>query len=147
VWSAQRIPTVVNLGSPTSGASSVGIVCLRTTDHGVFIYIFMQSVRLLGRGMSPSQGRYLHRTTQTQNKSTQTSMHRVGFELTITAFQREKTVPALDHAATVISSLSSNQLKLTTNIRMCRTYILLGCLLSQSKCIWVAVRMLPSSMV
>jgi hypothetical protein len=32
-----------------------------------------QSVGLLGRGISPSQGRYLHRATQTQNKRTQTS--------------------------------------------------------------------------
>jgi hypothetical protein len=40
--------------------------------------------------------------TQTQNERTQTSMPRVGFELTIPVFQREKTVHALDRAATVI---------------------------------------------
>jgi hypothetical protein len=49
--------------------------------------------------ISPSQGRYL---TQTQNKRTQTSMPRVGFEPTIPAFERTKTVHALDRAATVI---------------------------------------------
>jgi hypothetical protein len=43
-----------------------------------------------------------HRTTQTQNKRTQTSMPLVGFEPTIPAFEREKTVHALDRAATVI---------------------------------------------
>jgi hypothetical protein len=42
-----------------------------------------QTVELLGRGISPSQGRYL---TQTQNKHEQTSMPWVGFEPTITVF-------------------------------------------------------------
>jgi hypothetical protein len=44
-----------------------------------------------------------HRTTQRQNKRTQTSMPRVGFDPTIIAFERTKTVHALDRAATVIS--------------------------------------------
>jgi hypothetical protein len=57
------------------------------------------SVGLLGRVINPSQGRYL---TQTQNKHRQTSMPRVGFEPTIPAFERAKTVHALDHTATVI---------------------------------------------
>jgi hypothetical protein len=43
-----------------------------------------------------------HRTTQTQNKRTQTSMPRVGFEPTIPVFERAKTVHALDSAANVI---------------------------------------------
>jgi hypothetical protein len=43
-----------------------------------------------------------HRTTQTQNKRTQTSMPRVGFELTTAVFERAKTVHASDRAATVI---------------------------------------------
>jgi hypothetical protein len=43
-----------------------------------------------------------HRTTQTQNKRTQTSMPRVEFEPTIPAFERAKIVYALDRAATVI---------------------------------------------
>jgi hypothetical protein len=45
-----------------------------------------------------------HRTTQTQNKRTQTSMPRVVFEPTIPAFERAKTIHALDRAATVIGS-------------------------------------------
>jgi hypothetical protein len=45
-----------------------------------------------------------HRTTQAQNKSTQTFMPRVGFDPTIPAFERAKTVHALDRAATVIGS-------------------------------------------
>jgi hypothetical protein len=52
------------------------------------------SVGLLGRVISPSQGRYLAQT--------QTSMPRVEFEPTIPAFERTKTVHALDRAATVI---------------------------------------------
>jgi hypothetical protein len=43
-----------------------------------------------------------HRTTQTHNKRTQTSMPRLGLEPTIPAFERAKTVHALDRAATVI---------------------------------------------
>jgi hypothetical protein len=45
---------------------------------------------------------YLHRTKQTQNKRTQTSMHQVGFEPPIPVFEREKRVHSLDRAATVI---------------------------------------------
>jgi hypothetical protein len=51
--------------------------------------------------ISPSQGRYLHRTTQTQNKRTQTSMPLAGFEPTIPVFKRAKTFHALDRAASV----------------------------------------------
>jgi hypothetical protein len=40
--------------------------------------------------------------TYTQNKRTQTSMLRVGFEPTIPVFERAKTVHALDRAAAVI---------------------------------------------
>jgi hypothetical protein len=36
---------------------------------------FTQSVCLLGRGIGPSQGRYLHTGQHKQNKRTQTSMH------------------------------------------------------------------------
>jgi hypothetical protein len=42
-----------------------------------------------------------HRTTQTQNKRTQTSMHQVGFEPMIPVSEREKAMNALDRAATV----------------------------------------------
>jgi hypothetical protein len=45
-----------------------------------------------------------HRTAQTQNKRTRTSMPQVRFEPTIPVFERAKTVHALDSAATVIGS-------------------------------------------
>jgi hypothetical protein len=48
-----------------------------------------------------------HRTTQTQNKRTQTSMPRAGFKPAIPAFERAKTVHALERAATVIGILMS----------------------------------------
>jgi hypothetical protein len=50
-----------------------------------FPKLFTQSVGLLRRVISPSQGRYLHGTTETQNKRTQTSMSWVGFEPTTPA--------------------------------------------------------------
>jgi hypothetical protein len=43
-----------------------------------------------------------HRTTQTRNKRTQTSMPLVEFEPTIPVFERTKTVRTLDRLATVI---------------------------------------------
>jgi hypothetical protein len=45
------------------------------------------------------------RTTQTQNKGTQTAVLQVGFESTIPDFEREKTVHAVYRAAAVIGEL------------------------------------------
>jgi hypothetical protein len=65
------------------------------------------SVGLLGRGISPTQGRYVHWTTQTKNKRRQTSIPCVGFEPTIPVFERSRTFHALDRAATVIGILKN----------------------------------------
>jgi hypothetical protein len=70
-------------------------------------YTYRQSVGLLGRVISPSQGRYLHRTTQTQNKRRQTYMPLARFEPTIPVFKRPKTFHALDHADTVTGKFDS----------------------------------------
>jgi hypothetical protein len=70
--------------------------------------IYIQSVGLLVQGISPSQGLYLHTEEYKQNKLTQTSMPRVGFELTTPVFERGKTVHALDRAATVIGATKNN---------------------------------------
>jgi hypothetical protein len=72
--------------------------------------IYTQSVGLLGREISPSQGRYL----QTEQHKHRINAHRypclwVGFEPTIPAFERAKTVHALDRAATVIGGLNNNK--------------------------------------
>jgi hypothetical protein len=61
----------------------------------------------LDGGSALSESRYPHRTAQTQNKRTQTSMPRVGFELTIPVFKRAKTFHALHSAATVIGHFLS----------------------------------------
>jgi hypothetical protein len=65
---------------------------------------FSQTAGLLGRVISPSQGRYLS-TGQHKHKinayTHQTSMPWVRFEHTIPASERAKTVHALDCAATV----------------------------------------------
>jgi hypothetical protein len=51
-----------------------------------------------------TRGLPAHRTAQTQNRLTQTSMPQVGFEPTIPLFERAKTVYAIDRAATVIGA-------------------------------------------
>jgi hypothetical protein len=61
-----------------------------------------QSVGLRGRGISPSQGRYL---TQTRNKRKYTSMPSVGLEPTIPVVERAKPFHASARAATVIGRL------------------------------------------
>jgi hypothetical protein len=91
--------------------------CCSHLEHGASVKCFVShqfldlrhSVGLLGRVVSPSQGLYL---TQTQNKHKQTSMPRVVFEPTIPAFERAKTVHALDRAATVIGNMKPTFLKI-----------------------------------
>jgi hypothetical protein len=68
-------------------------------------WYFTQWRGLLGRGISRSQGRYQHRTIQTQNKRTQSSIPRVGFEPTAPVFEWAKMVNALDRTATVIGTI------------------------------------------
>jgi hypothetical protein len=65
-----------------------------------------------------------HRTAQTQNKSTQTSLPPMAFEATIPLFERAKTVHALDRAATVIGfGRSFWRFKKSVNIK-CPTWSL-----------------------
>jgi hypothetical protein len=68
-----------------------------------FLILYAQPVGLLGRGISQSQGRYLHTEQHKQNKRTQTFTPWVGFESTITAFERAKPAHALKRAATMIA--------------------------------------------
>jgi hypothetical protein len=94
-------------------AFMVGLVCSYCShlEHRASVKRFVSlqflnlrhSVGLLGRVISPSQGRYL---TRTQSTHKQTSIPRVGFEPMIPVFEREKAVHALDRAATVIGTLS-----------------------------------------
>jgi hypothetical protein len=68
-----------------------------------FVIFFTQTVGFLGRGISPSQGHYLHigQHKHRINAHTQTYMPWVGFELTIPVFERAKIVHASYRAATV----------------------------------------------
>jgi hypothetical protein len=47
----------------------------------------------------------IHRTAQTQNKRTQTSIPQVGFEPMIPVFERAKTIHTLDRTATMIVAI------------------------------------------
>jgi hypothetical protein len=85
---------------------------LRCRGCFFFILIISQTVGLLRRMISPSQDRYLNTGQHKQNKHTyQTSMPRAGFEPTIPASERAKTVHALDRAATVTGWSLNNVIK------------------------------------
>jgi hypothetical protein len=64
-----------------------------------------QTVGLLGRVISPSQGLYLN--TEKRTHTHQTSMPWVGFEPTIPASERAKTVHTSDRPATVTGKFKS----------------------------------------
>jgi hypothetical protein len=64
----------------------------------------------------------IHRTTQKQNKLTQTSMSWVGFEPTIPLFERAKTVHALDSAASVIGRQTPYRKKILNVHSVCRRW-------------------------
>jgi hypothetical protein len=77
---------------------------------------FLQFLKLYTVGEAPCMGdrpgaRPLptDRTTQVQNKRTQISKSRVGFEPTMPVFKRAKTVHALDRATTVIGKSRLHQ--------------------------------------
>jgi hypothetical protein len=60
-----------------------------------------RSFEPLGRNLHVAKSQTTHGTTQTQNKSTQKSLPRLGLELTIEVFEWAKKVTALHHAVTV----------------------------------------------
>jgi hypothetical protein len=82
------------------------------------ILIWTQLVRLLGQGISTSQGRYLHTSTQIQKKRTQISMPPVGLEPTTRMFERARTVHVLDRTATVIGYWSTSMWKLYIKVKL-----------------------------
>jgi hypothetical protein len=89
-----RIVHLVSRSPHNFGCSIYGSTALVGLGRFFSFLIYTQSVGLLGRVISPSQGRYLH-TEQKQNKRIQTSMPRVGFGLTIPVFDRVATVISL----------------------------------------------------
>jgi hypothetical protein len=71
-----------------------------------FLILYLVGRTPLTGDQSVARALPTHRTTQTQNKLTQISNTRVGFESTIPVFERAKTAHALDRAATVIGEKS-----------------------------------------
>jgi hypothetical protein len=70
-----------------------------------------------------------HRTAQTDNKRTQTSMPQVRFEPTITVFDPAKTVHALERAATMIGpQIFSRSVNVLLRINRIRTSSIVRCL-------------------
>jgi hypothetical protein len=67
-----------------------------------FLNLKTQLAGLLQHGVDLMHGRYLHRTTQTQNKCRQTSMPLVGLEPMIPVSEQARTFYAFDREATVI---------------------------------------------
>jgi hypothetical protein len=75
--------------------------------------IILQTVGLVGRVISSSQGLYLNTEQHKHRINTytyQTSMPYVGFEPTIPASERAKTVYALDLSATVTGICTFSQI-------------------------------------
>jgi hypothetical protein len=72
-------------------------------------------VGLFGRMISPPQGRYLHRTTQTQKKRRHPCLEWDSNPV----FERGKTFRALDRAATVIGILKVHNMKIVPNYSKC----------------------------
>jgi hypothetical protein len=73
-----------------------------------FLILFTVGRTLWTRDQPVARPLPTHRTTQTQNKCTQTSMPLVGFERTIPVFERAKTVCGLDRAATMVGCNESS---------------------------------------
>jgi hypothetical protein len=91
--------------SSTTSFSLYGSAAIRTLAVLFLVpYSDTQLVGSLGKGISQSQSPLsTHRTPRTQNKCTQISMPRVGFEPTTPVFKRTKKVDDLDRAATLIN--------------------------------------------
>jgi hypothetical protein len=74
-----------------------------------FVIFFTQTVGLLGRVISTSQGRYLHTGQHKHRINAHTDIHAwVGFDTTIPASDGVKIVHALGHATTVIDPSKYN---------------------------------------
>jgi hypothetical protein len=81
------------------------MLCSPLDLYRFFSFLNLYTVgRTLWTGDQPFARRLpTHKTAQTQNKRTETSMPRVGFRHSIAVFKLAKTVHAIDRVATVIS--------------------------------------------
>jgi hypothetical protein len=93
-------------------------------------WTFLQTVGLLGRVISSSQGLYLNTGQHKHRINTythQTFMPCVGFEPTIPASERAKTVYVLDRSATVTGGLSPYTFA-NTNLECFTGYLYQACM-------------------
>jgi hypothetical protein len=86
----------------------------------VFVFVFFLFVthsRQISLEGDQSVARPLptHRTTQTQNKWAQTPMPRVGFEPTISVFERAKMVRALDQWSSTWDMITTGDTRIHLN--------------------------------
>jgi hypothetical protein len=88
-----------------------GLIVLSRGHCHIYVLQFLNSIhsrlRLLGRRIRTSLGRYLHTGQHKQNKHTNTSIPLVRFEPTTPVFERERTVHVSDRAASAISMSKS----------------------------------------
>jgi hypothetical protein len=84
---------------------SMALQPLWTLAVSQFLNIYTVGRTLWMGNHSIARPQSAHRTTQIQNKRTQTSMPQVGFEPTIAVFERAETVYALNRANAVIGVL------------------------------------------
>jgi hypothetical protein len=120
-WCSSRYTLSSRLSYPNIILSIYGSTALEDLGR------FFSSLILYTAGRTPctvdqsvARPRPTPRTTQTQNKRTQTLMPWVGFEPTIPVFERAKTVHALDRAATVIGELHTTNWGGTWQKQNCR---------------------------
>jgi hypothetical protein len=115
-------------------------ICLSVTlklllDFGCFQFINLLTGRTPLTGDQPvARPLPAHRTVQTQNRRTQTSMPQVVFEPTILVFERPKAVRALDRAASVIGThVYTSRKYIASSDPSCQAYI--WCIVPMSKII------------
>jgi hypothetical protein len=86
---------------------SLGLCSPFLSLYRIFSFLILYTVgRTIWTGDQPvARPLPTQRTTQTQNRCTQTSMPRVGFECTTPVFERAKMVHALGRAAIVIGEM------------------------------------------
>jgi hypothetical protein len=84
------------------------------TSFGLFPFCeygsYRETAGFFGRGISPSQGRYLHRTTRHKKERRRISTVRVGLEPTTPVFEGAKASRISDNTATLIGFLQSFQI-------------------------------------
>jgi hypothetical protein len=110
--SATRVPKTMNewIMSTPLQRETLSIYCstVLLLELGYFFsfLILYQTVRLLGRGISPSRGLYLYTEQHKYRMNARnTDIHALGgIRTTIRVFELAKTVHALGHTATVIDS-------------------------------------------